>query len=104
MKNCFGSTSRISMFLTPCIAMASCLYIASDLQLQHSLSIMDYDSDMTPERYGNFLAAEGTFFFLRRSPLDNVALTVRLLARGTKQNLRYNNKTFAEDDVDGFLP
>jgi hypothetical protein len=71
------------------------IYIASDLQLQHSLSIMDYDSDMTPERYRNFLAAEGTFFSLRRSPLDNVALTVRLLARGTKQYLRYKNKTFA---------
>ena len=71
------------------------IYIASDLQLQHSLSMMDYDTDMTPERYSNFLAAEGTFFFLRRSPLDNVALTVRLLARGTKQYLRYKNKTFA---------
>jgi hypothetical protein len=71
------------------------IYIASDLQLQHSLSMMDYDSDMTPARYGNFLAAEGTFFFLRRSPLDNVALTVRLLARGMKQYLRYKNKTFA---------
>jgi Glycosyl transferase family 2 len=72
------------------------IYIASDLQLQHSLSVMDYDRDMTPERYGNFLAAEGTFFFLRRSPLDNVALTIRLLARGTKQYLRYKNKTFAK--------
>jgi GT2 family glycosyltransferase len=71
------------------------IYIASDLQLQHSLSMMDYESDMTPERYSNFLAAEGTFFFLRRSPLDNVALTVRLLARGTKQYLRYKNKAFA---------
>jgi GT2 family glycosyltransferase len=71
------------------------IYIASDLQAQHSLSMMDYDRDMTPERYGNFLAAEGSFFFLRRSPLDNVALTVRLLARGTKQYLRYKNKTFA---------
>jgi glycosyltransferase involved in cell wall biosynthesis len=71
------------------------IYIASDLQLEHSLSIMDYDHDMTPGRYGNFLAAEGAFFFHRRSPLDNVALTVRLLARGTKQYLRYENKTFA---------
>jgi hypothetical protein len=71
------------------------LYIARDLQLEHSLSIMDYDSDMTPERYSNFLAAEGTFFFRLRSPLDNVALSVRLLARGTKQYLRYKNKTFA---------
>ena len=71
------------------------IYIAGDLRLQHSLSIMDYDSSMTPERYANFLAAEGVFFSLRRSPLDNVALTVRLLARATKQYLRYENKTFA---------
>ena len=60
------------------------IYIASDLRLRHSLSIMDYDGDMTPERYGNFLAAEGAFFFLHRSGLDNVALTVRLLARATE--------------------
>jgi hypothetical protein len=71
------------------------IYIASDLQLQHSLSIMDYDNDMTPERYANFLAAEGAFLLLCRSPLDNVALTVRLLARAVKQYLRYKNKAFA---------
>jgi Glycosyl transferase family 2 len=72
------------------------IYIASDLQLRHSLSMMDYDRDMTPQRYGNFLAAEEAFLFLRRSALDNVALTVRLLARGAKQYLRYKNKTFAK--------
>lgn len=71
------------------------IFIASDLQLQHSLSTMDYDNEMTPERYGNFLAAEGAFFSLRGSSLDNVALTARLLARGTKQYLRFKNKTFA---------
>ena len=71
------------------------IYIAGDLRLQHSLSIMDYDSSMTPERYANFLAAEGAFFSLRGSTLDNIALTVRLLARATKQYLRYKNKTFA---------
>ena len=71
------------------------IFIASDLQLQHSLSTMDYDNEMTIERYGNFLAAEGTFFSVRRSPLDNVALTARLLARGIKQYLRFKNRTFA---------
>jgi hypothetical protein len=70
-------------------------YIASDLQLQHSLAIMDYDNDMTPERYRNFLAAEGAFFESYRSRLDNVALTLRLLARAAKQYLRHTNKTFA---------
>jgi hypothetical protein len=71
-------------------------YIASDLELQHSLAIMDYDNDMTPARYRNFLAAEGIFFEKHQSRLDNLALTLRLVARATKQYLRYTNKTFAK--------
>jgi hypothetical protein len=71
-------------------------YIASDLELQHSLAIMDYDNDMTPKRYRNFLAAEGVFFEKNKSRLDNLALTLVLVARATKQYLRYIDKTFAK--------
>ena len=71
------------------------IYIADDVQLQHSLACMDYDNDMTPERYRNFLAAEGAFLGLYRSALDNIALTVRLLARAIKY-LRYKNKAYAK--------
>ena len=71
------------------------VYIASDLKLEHSLSMMDYDNDMSPERYRNFLAAEGTFFSLSGSFVDNASLTVRLMARTMKQYVRYKNKKFA---------
>ena len=50
MKNCFGSTSRRPNVFDALHRNGRSIYIASDLQLQHSLSIMDYDSDMTPER------------------------------------------------------
>lgn len=71
------------------------IYIASDLQLQHSLSCLDYDKDMTPERYRNLLAAEGAFWELYGSHFDRVVLPVRLLARALKQYLRNQNKAFA---------
>ena len=71
------------------------IYIASDLQLQHSLSCMDYDNEMTPERYRNVLAAEGAFWELYGSHFDHVVLPLRLLARALKQYLRNQNKAFA---------
>ena len=71
------------------------IYIASDVQLEHSLACMDYDNDMTPERYRNFLAAEGAFWELYGAPFDRAVLPVRLLARAMKQYLRYKNKSFA---------
>jgi GT2 family glycosyltransferase len=71
------------------------IYVASDVQLLHSLAIMDYENDMTPERYRNFLAAEGAFLLLNKSTVENAALTIRLAARAIKQYLRYKNKAFA---------
>jgi GT2 family glycosyltransferase len=72
------------------------VYIANDLQLEHSLSTTNYGDDMTPQRYRNFLAAEGAFLQLYGSRWDNAALTVRLLARAAKQYLRHKDKTFAK--------
>jgi glycosyltransferase involved in cell wall biosynthesis len=71
------------------------VYVANDLQLQHSLSTMDYDKDMTTGRYANFLAAEGTFLLDHGSGLDNAALTIRLLARSVRQYYKHKNKEFA---------
>jgi hypothetical protein len=72
------------------------VYVASDLQLEHSLSTVDYDNDMTPQRYRNFLAAEGAFLFLYGNRWDNLALTARLPARAAKQYLRLKDKIFAK--------
>jgi hypothetical protein len=79
------------------------VYIAGDLQLEHSLSITDYANDMTPQRYRNFLAAEGAFLQLYGSRWDNVALTVRLPARAAKQFLQHKDKVFAKMSWKAFL-
>ncbi len=71
------------------------MYVAADLVLQHSLSGMDYDREMTVERYRNFLAAESAFVDLYTSPIERGVHAVRLLARTFRQYRRYKNKAFA---------
>jgi hypothetical protein len=79
------------------------VYVASDLQVEHSLSTTDYANNMTPQRYRNFLAAEGAYLLLYESRWNNVALTVRLLARAAKQYLRHQDKVFAKMSWKAFL-
>jgi GT2 family glycosyltransferase len=71
------------------------IYVAADLVLQHSLSGMDYDNEMTCERYRNFLAAESAFVDLYSSPLERAAQLIRLFVRTFRQYRRYENKAFA---------
>lgn len=72
------------------------LYIAGDLQLQHKVTLNDYDGSMSPERYRNFITAEGAYWDLYRSGWENTIQTARLLARSLKQYTRYKNKSFAK--------
>jgi GT2 family glycosyltransferase len=71
------------------------MYVASDLVLQHSLVGMDYDREMTCERYRNFLAAESAWVDLYSSPPERAAQLFRLLVRTYRQYRRYQNKAFA---------
>jgi hypothetical protein len=71
------------------------MFIAQDLQLQHSIAAMDFDKEMTPERYRNFLAAESAYVDLYTSPLEQACHLLRLLARTLRQYRRYENKMFA---------
>jgi GT2 family glycosyltransferase len=71
------------------------IYVASDLVLQHSLSGMDYDKEMTCERYRNFLAAESAYVDLYSSPVERAAQLLRLFIRTFRQYRRYKNKAFA---------
>ena len=72
------------------------LYIAGDLKLQHSITSMDFDNDMAPERYRNFLAAESAFVDLYSSAPERAAHLVRLLARTVRQRRQYRNRVFAD--------
>jgi GT2 family glycosyltransferase len=71
------------------------IYVASDLVLQHSLSGVDYDKEMTCERYRNFLAAESAYVDLYSSPVERAAQLLRLFIRTFRQYRRYENKAFA---------
>lgn len=72
-----------------------CMFIAGDLELAHSIASMDFDQQMTAERYRNFLAAENTYLSEYRSSLVNLVQNVWLLGRAARQYRRYKNKQFA---------
>ncbi len=40
------------------------MYVAGDLRVEHSIASMDFDKEMSPERYRNFLAAESAYIDL----------------------------------------
>jgi GT2 family glycosyltransferase len=79
------------------------IYVASDLVLQHSLSGMDHEKEMSSERYRNFLAAESAYVDLYSSPPERVAQLLRLLVRTYRQYRRYENKAFARLAYEYFL-
>jgi GT2 family glycosyltransferase len=72
------------------------MFVAGDLQLQHSIAAMDFDNEMTPQRYRNFLAAESAYIDLYSSNLERAAQLIRLFVRTITQYWRYENKTFAK--------
>jgi GT2 family glycosyltransferase len=72
------------------------MFVARDLQLEHSIAAMDFDKEMTPERYRNFLAAESAYVDLYSSPLEQACHLFRLFARTIRQYQRYENKMFAK--------
>jgi GT2 family glycosyltransferase len=79
------------------------MYIAGDLRLEHSIASMDFDKEMSPERYRNFLAAESAYVDLFLPPLERSAQLLRLFARTIRQFRRYQNKVFSRIACEYFL-
>jgi len=79
------------------------MYIAGDLRLDHSIASMDFDKEMSPERYRNFLAAESAFIDLYLSPVERLGQLLRLLLRTGRQYRRYQNKIFFRMTWEYFL-
>jgi GT2 family glycosyltransferase len=79
------------------------MYIAGDLRVEHSIASMDFDKEMSPERYRNFLAAESAYIDLFLSPLERSAQLLRLLVRTIRQYRRYKNKVFSRIAWEYFL-
>ncbi len=72
------------------------IFFASDLSLQHSMTMLDYDGSMSPARYGNFLVTEQAFFDLYKGSTENAVQVLRLLIRVFRQYRRYHNKIYSK--------
>ncbi|HTW62677.1 MAG TPA: glycosyltransferase [Terracidiphilus sp.] len=68
---------------------------AADTELQHEMSVMDYDRLMTPWRYRNFSHAESAFNDLYKGSLENAVQTLRVLLRAIRQRRKYRNPEFS---------
>jgi GT2 family glycosyltransferase len=79
------------------------MYVAGDLRVEHSIASMDFDREMSPERYRNFLAAESAYIDLFLPPIERSAQLGRLFLRVIRQYRRYKNKVFAEIAWEYFL-
>ncbi len=79
------------------------MYVAGDLHVKHSIASMDFDKEMSPERYRNFMAAESAYIDLFLSPVERYAQLLRLFARTLWQYRRYENKIFSKIAWEYFL-
>jgi GT2 family glycosyltransferase len=68
---------------------------AADAELQHEMTVMDYDRLMTPWRYRNFLSAESAFNDLYKGRLENAVQTLRVFVRALRQRRKYKNPEFS---------
>lgn len=71
------------------------VFFASDLSLQHSMTMLDYDGSMSASRYENFLFAEQAFFDLYKGRAENAVQVLRLVMRSFRQYRRYRNKIYS---------
>jgi GT2 family glycosyltransferase len=71
------------------------IWRATDAELQHEMSVMDYDRLMTPSRYTNFSYAETAFNDLYKGRLENWVQNLRLAARAVRQRRRYQDPAFS---------
>jgi GT2 family glycosyltransferase len=68
---------------------------ATDAELEHEMTVMDYDRLMSPWRYTNFSHAESAFNDLYKGYAENAMQNLRLLARAIKQRRKYRNPEFS---------
>jgi GT2 family glycosyltransferase len=68
---------------------------AADAELEHEMSILDYDRLMSLSRYRNFSEAESAFNDLYKGRIENAVQTARLFVRAILQRKRYRNPEFS---------
>lgn len=68
---------------------------ATDAELEHEMTVRDYDRLMTPARYINYSYAETAFNDIYKGVLENWTQNLRLLARAIRQRRKYKNPAFS---------
>jgi GT2 family glycosyltransferase len=71
------------------------VYVAANLRIEHELSLLGRQSQPSPERYQNILAAESLFCDLYQSATDGLLLDATLLARSLNQLVRRRNRALS---------
>jgi GT2 family glycosyltransferase len=79
------------------------MWVAQDIRLDHKIAITDYGGEFTPERYRRFLVVEDAFVTLYKGTAENAAQALRLLARFSKQLIRYPDKRYARISLEYFV-
>ena len=71
------------------------LWRATDTELEHEMTVRDYDRLMTPARYINYSYAESAFNDMYKGPWENGVQNLRLLARAVRQRRRYKDPAYS---------
>ena len=90
-----GSTSPMSTSFKDFIEKASTCISPETYCVEHSIASMNYDKEMSPQRYKNFMAAESAYVDLFLPPLERPSQLLRLSVRTVRQYRRYENKIFS---------
>lgn len=77
------------------------VWYAPEAEMQHEMSVMDYDRLMAPWRYRNLLIAESAFFDQYKGWLEGWGHNLKLLRRIAAQQIKYKNKQFSRDSWAG---
>ena len=76
---------------------------AADVELEHNLSIMDFECSITPWRFRNISHAETAFNDLYKGHIECAVHTLRVLARAIKQRMKYDNPEYSRIAWDEFV-
>jgi len=79
------------------------IWRAADVELEHDLSVTDYDLLMTPSRYRSLSYAETAFYDLYKARIENAGHVVQLLARAIKQRMKCDNPEFSRISWDQLM-
>ncbi len=71
------------------------VWMAPQVELEHDMTMMDYDNRMTPWRFRNLCQAETAFSDIYNGRPEAWVLTFRIFARAIKHKIKYRNAEFS---------